>query len=111
MQRLPVLSELVKISSLFSLQSGSLVGSHPGFEDEERVEHIFPPQAFCVADTPKVHNSINFMAYTPKVENSIQAKHLVLRVSSFLGAVLMKRGRWKLKDRYQSLLVHPNISP
>ena len=105
MQRLPVLSELVKISSLFSLQSGSLVGSHPGFEDEKSVEHIFPPQSFCVADTPKVHNSINFMAYTPKVENSIQAKTLVLRASSFLGAVLMKRGRWKLKDRYQSLLV------
>ena len=88
-----------------------MVGSHPGFEDEERVEHIFPPQAFCVADTPKVENSVHFMADTPKVHNSIQAKTPVLRVSSFLGAVLTKRGRWKLKDRCQSLLVHPNISP
>ena len=42
----------------FPLQSGSLVGSHPGFEDEERVEHVFPPQSFCVAFTPTVNNSI-----------------------------------------------------
>ena len=49
---------LQNILTSLSLQTGSLVGSHPGFGDEEGVEHIFPPKSYCVAYTPEVDNSI-----------------------------------------------------
>ena len=46
-----------------SFQSGSLLASHPGFDGEERVEHIFPSKFFCVAFTTTVLNSsINLIA-------------------------------------------------
>ena len=67
----------------FPLQSGSLVGSHPGFVDEERVEHTFPSQSFCVAYTPTVCNSI-IALHTVTI-------HHILRARWFSGAVLMKR--------------------